>query len=488
MAKKMVAVLVALCVLLSVGASLADKEAPVSLRFILRGSAGSRNVEFFENEFHERMLQDLNLDITIDYVPFSGDDKLATMMASGEKFAFMNTLSRNPSHASSGFLATFDEEMIREVAPAYIKARGDYGFNCVRYQGNIVTIPSGNRTFGGMQDNLAVRNDILNAVGWDYTMIHSYEDLMAACAAVKAAYPDMYIISQIHTLTKALCDVYAPDSFYDSSINDVFVVDDKDLDSDEIISFFESEDFLKLVKIYREWYDLGYIKPEHVTGSPTNPTSEWGNGNALLDIGGPGYLYNHEMTQVPGADVRLLIIGDTKISVIKNDYDWGFAVSIADQDRVNEYLKFFNWIYESEENYDFALYGVEGKDFVFREDGTIERITTENFFPTYLFATTEFDRTLKNADPEEVKQYLEFDENCRYSKLSGFGFDDSNVSIEKAQVTAIINERVKPLVYGMGDFDTEWPEVLEELKEAGLDAYHEEYQRQFSEFWQYKVK
>lgn len=54
-----------------------------------------------------------------------------------------------------------------------------------------------------------------------------------------------------------------------------------------------------------------------------------------------------------------------------------------------------------------------------------------------------------------------------------FGLDSLN---------ALITEKVQPFVYGIGDFDADFPAVLEELKAAGLDTYVAEYQRQFSEF------
>lgn len=39
--------------------------APVSLHLVLYGEATTRTTEFFANEFHEKVLNDLNIDMTV---------------------------------------------------------------------------------------------------------------------------------------------------------------------------------------------------------------------------------------------------------------------------------------------------------------------------------------------------------------------------------------------------------------------------------------
>ena len=85
-------------------------------------------------------------------------------------------------------------------------------------------------------------------------------------------------------------------------------------------------------------------------------------------------------------------------------------------------------------------------------------------------------------DADEVQAYLDFDNNAIYSKKTGFVFDVTPVQTENALLTAIIQEKVQPIGFGLGSYDEDFPEVLEELKAAGLDKYIEEYQKQFSEF------
>ena len=121
-----------------------DSAEPVSLRIVMYGDAGSRNVEFFKNEFHDKVLADTNIDMKVDLVPWGGGgDQIMTMAAAGEGFAFMSTVSEGYAYISKGLNAVFDEEMFDELAPNYKKARMGRGFDCAKYKGDILTIPCG---------------------------------------------------------------------------------------------------------------------------------------------------------------------------------------------------------------------------------------------------------------------------------------------------------------------------------------------------------
>ena len=121
-----------------------DSAEPVSLWIVMYGDAGSRNVEFFKNEFHDKVLEDINIDMKVDLVPWGGgSDQIMTMAAAGEGFAFMSTVSEGYAYISKGLNAVFEEEMFDELAPNYKEARMGRGFDGAKYKGDILTIPGG---------------------------------------------------------------------------------------------------------------------------------------------------------------------------------------------------------------------------------------------------------------------------------------------------------------------------------------------------------
>lgn len=453
---------------------------PVKLRFVMYGEAGARNTELFQNELHDKLMEDLNIELSIDYVPWGAKDQIATMLASGEKMAFMSNLtSQFASWVQSGYVASLDEDMVKEVAPDYLASRmGKTSFEASKVNGTIYMLPMGCTTFCSLQDNFSIRNDILNEVGWDVDKIHTYDDLVAAMKAVHEAKPDLALIKDVKHLKNALDSVYGNGQMF---AEDIFEPGMISLADDRVFSWFESEEFKNLCHLEEELFDLGFITVEHVTDQPSYENA-WNSGNCLTSFGSTSSLYNHNFNGVENPDVRYLKLDDNPFYLVK-DYDWAWSVSSADQDNVGNYLKLFNWIYESKENYMLALYGVEGTDYNINEYGEVDRTTTDGFIYDWMHSTPYYQPiSSEKYDAAEVEEFMNLDNNALLTNRMGFIFDVSPVETEYTMLLAIIQEKVTPIAYGIGDYDTEFPAVLQELKDAGLDKYIEEYQKQYEAF------
>ena len=55
----------------------------VSLRMSMYGDMTSRREEYFKKDFHEAVLNDLGIDLTVEFMPWGSDSTVATMLASG---------------------------------------------------------------------------------------------------------------------------------------------------------------------------------------------------------------------------------------------------------------------------------------------------------------------------------------------------------------------------------------------------------------------
>ena len=60
------------------------------------------------------------------------------------------------------------------------------------------------------------------------------------------------------------------------------------------------------------------------------------------------------------------------------------------------------------------------------------------------------------------------------------------VQTEYAQMQAVEQEYFNPITNGLVDYDEAIDEALKKLKEAGVDKFVEEYQRQFKAFYDSK--
>lgn len=453
----------------------------VDLRLIFYGDASARRDEFFKNEFHDAVLNDLNIDLTVEFLPWGSDTNVSTMLASGENFAVEYIVSNFDWH-TKGYLATIDEELIDQYLPQLKEVRGETnGFDCVKYNGEIYAIPFGNKPYAGSMQYFDVRGDILDELGVkaeDITTLEQLEDLFRQ---VQEKYPDMRILTNAGDfLPDALWGVCGEGT---RSVNegDFYYVNEEE-DSDQVYSYYESDAFKNLCGITAKWAEEGFLDKDLLT-NPSQGEMDWNSGNCFARNGMPAALLSTSLkTATPDAYETLIKIGD-QTNIKTKDYDWGIAISAADQDKVDRWLQLFNWMYQDQEHYNFCIYGVEGTDYQKNEDGTIEKLVNDSFIDSWFMEAIPYESFDPSFSEETVEKYMNFDEGSKLSKLSGFSFDSTPVASEIAMLTSIYNEKLLPMILGFLDYDENIDSVLSDLKSAGLDTYMEEVQKQYSEFY-----
>lgn len=459
----------------------AEKEL-VSLRMIMYGDMTTRREEFFKNEFHDAVLKDLNIDLSVEFLSWgAADNTIPTMLASGEAFAVWNIVSAF-DWPSKGYLAEIDETLIEEHCPNLIRVRTENnGFECVKQDGKIYAIPFGCKPYAGRMQTFGVRNDILKDVGYEASEITTYEQLMEAIAAVKEKYPDIRVTRSSNAMINAL-NAVTSDQLVSTISGTQFVYVDELEDGDTVYSLYESEMFKNLSTLMGEWVEKGYTLMDEIS-NPTQGAADWEAGNCLLMYGTPGALIDTSLQAVaPEAELALIKIGDFPF-VKTADYDWGFSVSASDAENVDRWLDLFDWMYKDQDSYNFCVYGVEGKDWEYNEDGTIRKLVTDSFFDSWFMEAMEYVTYDASVSEEAIAQYEGNDDGSILSKTSGFSFDSSSVSAELAMMTAVWTEYLEPMAYGLLDYEENYDTAIAKLKEAGLDTYLEEYQRQFSEWY-----
>ena len=458
-----------------------DKEL-ASLRMIMYGDMTSRREEFFKNEFHDMVLEDLNIDLSVEFLPWgAADNTVPTMLASGEAFAVWNIVSAF-DWPSKGYLAEIDEQLIKESCPNLIRVRTENnGFECVKQAGKIYAIPFGSKPYAGRMQTMEVRNDILKDVGYEASEITTYDKLMEAIAAVKEKYPDIRVTRSSNSMINGLNSEISQQLISIISGTQFVYVDELE-DGDKVYSLYESEAFKNLCKLMSEWVEKGYTQMDEIS-NPTQGAADWEAGNCLLMYGTPGVLIDISLKAVaPEAELALIKIGD--LPYVKNlDYDWGFSISASDAQNVERWLDLFDWMYQDLEHYNLCVYGIEGKDWEYQEDGTINKLVTDSFFDGWFMQAMEYTTYDASVSEEAIAQYESNDDGSILSKTAGFSFDSEPVSTELAMMTAVWTEYLEPMTYGLLDFDENYETAIAKLKEAGLEAYVAEYQKQFSEWY-----
>ena len=458
----------------------ADQEL-VELRLIFYGDMTSRRDEFFKNEFHDAVLEDLNIDLTVEFLPWGSDTNISTMLASGERFA-VEYIVQNYDWHTKGYLAEIDESLLETHLPDLIEVRGENnGFECVKYNGKIYAIPFGNKPYSGSMQYFDVRGDVLDELGYapeDITTLEQLEEVFAEC---KEKYPDMRTVMNIDFLPYALWS-YCGEGTRSMNEGNDFVYLNEEEEGDKVYSYFESEEFKNLCEITSRWAEAGYIDKDLIT-NPSQSDADWNAANCLARNGMPGSLISTTLkTADPDAYETMVMVGEQE-KIKTKDYDWGIAISAADQENVSRWLDLFNWMYQDQEHYNFCVYGVEGKDYEVNEDGTITKLVSDSFIDSWFMEAIPYNTYDPSFDQETIDEYEHWDDDAVFSKMTGFSFDTTPVTTELAMLTSIYDEKLKPMMWGFLDYEENIDSVIEEMKAAGLDTYVAEYQRQFSEFY-----
>jgi spermidine/putrescine-binding protein len=144
-------------------------------------------------------------------------------------------------------------------------------------------------------------------------------------------------------------------------------------------------------------------------------------------------------------------------------------------------MQFINWIYSSEENYLFAIYGIEGKDYDIT-DGRINKLIPDEFFYEWMFRNKNYQLFTPEVDQSYIDTYTSWDDKAITSEMLGFRFNNENVKEIEAAIKELAGKQMNPILYGFVDYETEYPKALQALKDAGIDDYIAEVQRQMDEF------
>jgi putative aldouronate transport system substrate-binding protein len=277
--------------------------------------------------------------------------------------------------------------------------------------------------------------------------------------------------------------------FVERSIGVVLARQDGTIDS-----YFESEEFKKDAQFYRKMFQQGFINPDILSQDmQVIGNTEWGNGAVL-----PSESYGFSALTLAGTDASPGIM-----PYAKGDYLWAKrekpdmvytvsqntnAVSATAEDPESG-LKFLNWLYANQENYDLWHSGVAGVHYTVTEAGDFETINDDNGSPIYQFepwmsGNSKFMRWSSTLD-QSLRDFFAYESpNKVISPIAAFLFDSTNVLSEQTNIITEVTASFYPIKYGLADYDTAYPAAIRRLKTAGLDAYLAEYRRQFAEFLQ----
>jgi len=461
-----------------------------NITIIFYGDKTDRMAQFMATDFPAYTKQ-RGLNINVDFQVLSWAEyagpPVELRYASGEDFGTMTDQGFMARCISKSFLYDLTN-LIDRYAPNVRKEVEASSFDAFSFNKRNYALPLGNKPNASEWYAVTVRQDILEEVGMKE--VKTVEDLERFYTEARKRYPghfgfgdggptDTYGVSRMVSRYISDKNIFFLNEliFTDASAND-----------DKIYSYFESPEFKNYAAIARRWNRLG-IFDQQIISDGSIGGSKFDAGQAFFRNGNAGRAWESLGTvrnSVPGAKLKTYFIGDAKGRSLVSRGTYSTAIQVSANSKNPEaYLELFNLLYADQQSYDFMTYGVRGMDYELNNSGKISmRKASQVFIPDWASNIASKWLRFETVVPDDViNDYRHWNDGAILQKDMGFVFDAEPVKVEYAQIQSVVNEFIPPLALGFTEYDSAYPEFSRRLKNAGIDKYIAEFQRQFSEFY-----
>lgn len=439
------------------------------------GDESDRMTSFLNGEFADRMLQDLNMEVEVIFLPWDQYwDKKTVMLGAQEPIDLYwdglpnlgEFVNRKEAQPLDELIEQYGQDMLKALPMEHI--RGGI------INGQIYGIPSAYTVSSGMNQQVCVRQDILEAVGM--TEIKTPEDLKTFATLAMEKFPN--IKGAGDPILMPLTRYFTQQPMHSIARSHLAFYEEE---TGKVISYYESQAFQDMAKFNREM-TLAGLYPDEMTTNYNERDSRVQSGNYLWvegSIGKETEIISAVRANAPDAVLKNYMFSPEKPKYIT---DAGGEVICIPYSAPNPSgaMKWLNWLYSSQENYLFAIYGVEGVDYEM-VDGRINRLTNDDLFYEWMFRNKNYQVFATDVDEEYIEMCKTWDEDAIVTPVFGFKYNDEN--LKEIELNLIeVEKQFAALRTGFVDFDAEYPKAVQALKDAGIDEYVADLQKQVDEF------
>ena len=356
-----------------------------------------------------------------------------------------------------------------------IDAVGWKYINCCRIGGTLYGLPN-NRDFAAGWDSYALRKDILNKYNIKASDIKNIKDLekvfdlvlekengVVPLACTGSLFGNFSLADGINSLVSGGHENYGQE--------------------DEVVDIFETEEYKNRLKQVRKWYLKGYMG-DNILENTSTITEMIRNGEAFAETvkNKPGMKMQESLKCE--REMEIVQFGQPAISYNSMAaFPWMITKNSISPELS---MKLLNLFYSDEDIMNLLAYGIEGIDYVETEDGHIRAPEGKKGNPYYGGSwrlPNQFITKVWEGNPlnvwDQVKQY---NEDALHSCEIGFNFNVFPVAQKYLKLQEIYDSYEPILESGLVNPENGLKQMLEELKQNGLDEVIAEKRRQF-ESW-----
>lgn len=446
------------------------------------GDETDRFSSFIDKELAEKLAKDVGIKLEVVFVPWSQYwEQKDIMLAANEPIdLYWDGLPDLAAIVNKKQAQPLDE-LVEKYGQDMAKVLPKEQLQGAEIDGKLYGIPSAYAPSSAMYQLVAVRQDILEAVGMEE--LNAPEDLKTFATKAKEKFPQMKGPADI--IFKPLTRYFAEEQYNWIAVEDLVVFGE---DTKKAYSYYETKAFQDMAKFNRSMNQEGFYS-EDLTIKYNERDTRMQTGLYLWVEGSLGKemeIVNSVKANAPEAELKSYLLADDKPRYITATGGEVLGIPVTAPNPEGA-MKFINWLYSSKENYLFALYGVEGQDYEI-VDGRIKKLTTDEFFYEWMFRNKNYQLFAPDISQETIDQYKGWDDKAVLSDSIGFRFNNEKVKNIETALREVAGKQFAAIRSGFVDFDTEYPKAVQKLKDAGIEEYVAEIQRQLDEFLANKRK
>ena len=325
----------------------------------------------------------------------------------------------------------------------------------------------------GQEPALLYRADIVEEMGIDMSTIKTIDDVTELLAKVHEAYPELTLIC-----ANSSSEPQLKEWAWDGLGDEYGVLLDPTSDT-TVVNLFESEEYKEYVTLMREWYEAGYVQADAATCADSLSTIfETGQYFGTIAKNYPGNMEEKfSMSAYPFDAVAI----DAPISTTALATSNVMTIP-ATAKYPEKAMAFINLLYTDATLQNLLRYGIQDQHYRL-VDGRADYMEGEFIMTAkYVSKYNLGDYTLSYeavTDPVGIHETIkEYNNNTTKSVALGFTYDSTPVANELTAVANVCAKYRRGLEVGSLDPETELPKFIEELKAAGIDTIIQEKQAQ----------
>lgn len=417
------------------------------------------------------------VDCNVEIVRGVNSEQLNLALVSGEKldlfYAFPWEVTLSGMAASNQIVAM--DDLLAEYAPDVKNSIPEEDWACTTVNGSIYGVPMNKdkAQARGFEMNKAIADEL----GIDYSKPMTFEELEENLRKVKEAYPDMYpCIPNAGSMTFPTwsCDVMS---------DSLGVLENCLEDSTEVVNLYETETFKNYCDMMYRWVQEGIMMPD---GANTDEGYEVYIGSGIgfgtfcpIKAG-----FEAEETRKCGTEMAVVELYGAHSTTSMVNASWCIA---GNSEKPEKAMQVLNLMYTNPDVANLMINGIEGKhyQFVDEEQGIItyadgvDSSTTDYSIVGWAWPNEQISYVWEGDDPDVWKQLGEFNSSAHPSPAKGFLFNNETVLNEVTACNNVVEKYANGLITGCLNPDETIPQMVEEMKAAGIDTIIAEKQKQF---------